>query len=742
MRRSLHFSAVVGTLLFAMLVQPFVTSQPVDAVTASDWQAGYIMDDKRFTDSSSMSTSQIQSWLDKRLANCDPNGTKISELSGGRDYNGDGKVTRAEYGRTHGNPAPFTCLNKYYEVPKTSPGSGIPASNYGKSTKPSGSKSAAQLIYDAGKAYNISPKVLLVKLGTESAGPLTSDTWPFKSQYTYAMGAHCPDSGPGGSANCDTNYSGFSLQMREAAKLLRWYLDSMTQSWWTYKRPGGGKDIAINIDTKDLCSSRYGVQNSNCVGWNVPRSCGGTVINIQSKATAALYTYTPYQPNSAALNNMYGTGNGCSSYGNRNFWRVYNDWFGPTTSAITSYLSLCSGQKYLVETSGTRKRLIPDTIASAWRLSEDNFVSNTGCDMPSYSLPMSELVRSRNTGKLYYIHAGIAYYVESQSIADAWGLGPTDSLPQVDGSTLHTYMSNIDTPGLTHIATSDNPAVETYYFLLDGKRYSMSGTASGSSDVLRLISGDTVVARNVLPATLLQSLPSTATLDYHFTVNGELFVFDFGKIRKIESSSMANLLSNETNPPIPLDPSILDIYTNKQTLADTFLRDNIYYLVNQDASLTKTDSSLVLRSMSTNTAPGITRLLTSRLVNNSTGSTTENLLRGNVRLIACGGLQYLVERFIPVKRPLTPYAIMNWSMDGKHFFDDDKGCSYPTYSIALDKTIRSRTTGKVYHVINGNAYYISDLSIAVEYGVANDFATADYPQFDGDSINDNLVVIK
>ena len=196
----------------------------------------------------------------------------------------------------------------YYEVPKTSPKKGIPVSNYGKSTRPDGSKSAARLIYDAARAYDISPKVLLVKLGTESAGPLTSDVWPFKSQYTYAMGA-CPDSGPGGSANCDTDYAGFSIQMREAARLLRWSLDSMNQSWWSYKKP----------------------RQTNYILWNVvERDCGGKNVFIENKATAALYTYTPYQPNKAALDNMYGTGNNCSAYGNRNFWRVFNDWFGNT----------------------------------------------------------------------------------------------------------------------------------------------------------------------------------------------------------------------------------------------------------------------------------------------------------------------------------------------------------------------------------------------------------------------------
>ena len=51
---------------------------------------------------------------------------------------------------------------------------------------------------------------------------------------------------------------------------------------------------------------------------------------IRNQATAALYIYTPYRPNQGALNNLYGTGDSCSSYGNRNFWRMFTDWFGST----------------------------------------------------------------------------------------------------------------------------------------------------------------------------------------------------------------------------------------------------------------------------------------------------------------------------------------------------------------------------------------------------------------------------
>lgn len=283
------------------------SSPPANAVIASDWKAGNIIDDPLFTDKNSMSVDQIQTFLNNKVGTgtngtpgqCDSYGVKVSELGGG---------TRSEYGATHDNPAPFTCLKDYYEVPKTEPGPETPENNYGGKPIPSGAKSAAQIIWDAAQTYNISPKVLLVKLGTESAGPLTSDDWPFLRQYTYAMGSHCPDSGPGGSANCDTDYAGFSIQMYSAASLLRWYLDNMTESWWPYKKP----------------------YQTNSILWNIKESgCGEADVYIENLATAALYTYTPYQPNQAALNNMYGLGDGCSAYGNRNFWRTFNDWFDP-----------------------------------------------------------------------------------------------------------------------------------------------------------------------------------------------------------------------------------------------------------------------------------------------------------------------------------------------------------------------------------------------------------------------------
>lgn len=323
-------------LLFAVAASlPLSTlSTGAGAVSGSEWRAGNIIDDAVFTNSTDMSVNDIQAFLNARVPVCDTWGEKTSEYGGG---------TRAQYAASRGYSTPFTCLKDYYEVPKTSPSPSEPANNYGGVPIPPGARSAAQIISDAAIKHRISPKALLVKLATESPGPLTSDDWPFEKQYLYAMGAHCPDSGPNGSANCDVNWSGFSLQMDEAASLLRWYLDSMTQSWWQYKKP-------------------YQVNN---VLWNVvERGCGGSDIYIDSKATAALYTYTPYQPNQAALNNMYGEGDYCSAYGNRNFWRVWYDWFG-SPRLVNSNIYLSKG---LTSSIADRPAYVGDTVTASYEV--------------------------------------------------------------------------------------------------------------------------------------------------------------------------------------------------------------------------------------------------------------------------------------------------------------------------------------------------------------------------------------
>lgn len=293
------------------ILSAIFTTNLVSAVDPSSWRAGNIIHDAVFTRSGSMTVDEIQAFLNSKVPTCDTWGNGTSPYSA-PDYNGDGRITRAEYGQSRGNPTPFTCLKDYREVPKTVPGGDIPPNNYGNvnGTLPTGSKSAAEIIWQAAQDYNISPKVLLVTLQKESG--LITDDWTFRSQLVYAMGAYCPDTGPGGSANCNPEYGGFSLQIRESADLLRYYLDNMQEPWWSNKKP----------------------YQNNYIRYDVETSCGGSEIYLENRATAALYTYTPYQPTQAALNAGYGSAEPCGAYGNRNFWLYYNDWFGSTQATV------------------------------------------------------------------------------------------------------------------------------------------------------------------------------------------------------------------------------------------------------------------------------------------------------------------------------------------------------------------------------------------------------------------------
>jgi hypothetical protein len=72
------------------------------------------------------------------------------------------------------------------------------------------------------------------------------------------------------------------------------------------------------------------IVGTNFIRYNPNAACGGTNVTIANRSTQALYNYTPYQPNQAALNAGYGNGDSCSAYGNRNFYLYFTDWFGST----------------------------------------------------------------------------------------------------------------------------------------------------------------------------------------------------------------------------------------------------------------------------------------------------------------------------------------------------------------------------------------------------------------------------
>ncbi len=189
--------------------------------------------------------------------------------------------------------AGFVCLKNYHESTPTRPAdSYCPGTYVGASDE-----TAAQIISKVATACGINPQVLLVTLQKEQ-GLVTAAGGASATTYSKALGFGCPDGAP-----CDPQYAGFANQVYSAARQLKRYQANPT-------------------------SYSYRAGRTNTILYSPNAACGSSQVYIVNQATAGLYNYTPYQPNAAALAAGYGSGDACSSYGNRNFQLFFTDWFG------------------------------------------------------------------------------------------------------------------------------------------------------------------------------------------------------------------------------------------------------------------------------------------------------------------------------------------------------------------------------------------------------------------------------
>ncbi|WP_404311685.1 hypothetical protein LG314_10050 [Agrococcus terreus] len=184
-----------------------------------------------------------------------------------------------------------TCLNGYAQGTPS-----IAADRYCRAYQGVARETAASIIARVGQACNVSPRAMLVLLEKEQS--LVTSRAPSSSQYTKATGFGCPDTAP-----CDASVGGFFYQVYYGARQFQRYAAH-----------------------PENYNHRAGVVNR--ILYHPNAACGSSPVLIENQATAGLYNYTPYQPNAAAMRNLYGSGDTCSAYGNRNFWRIYTDWFG------------------------------------------------------------------------------------------------------------------------------------------------------------------------------------------------------------------------------------------------------------------------------------------------------------------------------------------------------------------------------------------------------------------------------
>lgn len=270
-----HVLAALGALILAfiigipVLVVAVLTSDDADAATpeqatvtaptsgTAEWDPGLIFSDEVFRNSVTMDAAAIQTFLDTQ--GCE----------------GDGCLRTATY---------------------TWPAADVAWC----SPIPGGQGSFASMLATISVACRINPQIVLVMISKESQG-LTRNPVP-----AALTGFGCPDTGPGGSANCDREKAGVWAQTFGMAQAFaRLYADPSR----------------IN----------YPVGQTSQILWNVAETgCGAAPVTVRSTATAILYTYTPYQPNEAAMAAYPGQGDTCSSYGNRNAFRLFQAWFGST----------------------------------------------------------------------------------------------------------------------------------------------------------------------------------------------------------------------------------------------------------------------------------------------------------------------------------------------------------------------------------------------------------------------------
>ncbi|WP_341975319.1 hypothetical protein LTA6_003680 [Microbacterium sp. LTA6] len=247
-------------------------SDPVAGIkpmTLAGFDPGHLISDAVFTDKNSMSEAQIQSFFNGKVATC----------RGGTDEDGRQVVCLKDF--------KISSVNR-------------PADSYCQGYTGAANETAARIIYRVAQSCGINPQVLIVMLQKEQG--LVTHSWPSAWRYDIALGQGCPDDAP-----CNPDFVGFFHQIYGAARQMQVYMEGKYFTWFA---PGKTWNIRYSPNI----------------------ACGSGPVYVANKATSAMYYYTPYQPNAAAL--AAGTGEApCGAYGNRNFYNYFTDWFGPTRAA-------------------------------------------------------------------------------------------------------------------------------------------------------------------------------------------------------------------------------------------------------------------------------------------------------------------------------------------------------------------------------------------------------------------------
>jgi putative cell wall-binding protein len=409
----------------------------VPAADLGGFQPGNIISDAVFFYKDSMTEAQIQAFLEKKVPQC---------RSG------------------------YTCLRDWYDTSRTTTADAMCGAYSGGV-----SERASRIIYKVAQACGINPQVFLVMLEKEQS--LVTHVWPSLFRYQKAMGQACPDT-----AQCDVRYLGFFNQIFGAAWQLKRYANPPgTSQYFTWYAPGKTWNILWHPPF---------LENGKYID-----KCGSAPVYIQNQATANLYYYTPYQPNAAALRAGYGSSTDmCASYGNRNFYQFFMDWFGSTqvpanACAQPAAVAAADGE-YTVNVATLNGRSAPNTACDIGRISlgQGTVVTRTGT--------FGSWWRVRLEGRILWVAS--EYLVPTPA--------PAYAAARVSGGT--RYSTAVE------VSRRTNPNGSPTVYLASGENYpdALSGSALAAAKSSALLLTMTGVLPQETAAELVRLAPTKVVL--------------------------------------------------------------------------------------------------------------------------------------------------------------------------------------------------------------------------------------
>lgn len=302
------------------------------------YNSSYLISDKLFTDYGSMSASDIQSFLN-------------SENSGLKNYSD----TESCSPPTPTQPYAFT----YYQHCNTT-------------------QSAAQIIFDAAQAYQISPRVIMATLQKEQS--LITTPNPTQSAINCAMGY-----------NSCSGFVGFFSQVDNGTWDFRRFIELMNNRNWWGKAPSQYPCLISNAGTSNY---NRDLLPGNIVTFADPGGNART-ITLQTSATAALYCYTPF------VGPISDTGYS----GSYNFVVSFEQWWGSVSSPCynDNNLATTTGEsvipnKYLFNGVDYLTLILPNNTGSAcveahvWNTGEQSWMTHVATQLMVFDPATSRVI--------------------------------------------------------------------------------------------------------------------------------------------------------------------------------------------------------------------------------------------------------------------------------------------------------------------------------------------------------------